>query len=154
MEETNQVEPESEAPKFSRGHVELIPYRDPQIDELIDELRVLHGIAHFLDEIREALYTNEYSVPERVPPAPNEFPTMVFPPQISQLAALTKAIEKLRPVPWYVRLANLFRVRRVNREFQKAAEHQKQQEELRRVHMQHLAENAGKLNYGRFRSRY
>ena len=129
-------------------------YRDPQIDELIDELRALHGIAHFLHEICEALYTNEYSVPERVPLAPNEFPTVIFPQRISALTAMVKALEKLKPVPWYVRLASLFRVRRVNREFQKAAEHQKQQEELRRVHMQHLAENAGKLNYGRFRSRY
>jgi len=124
-------------------------YRDPQIDELIDELRVLHGIAHFLHEIREALYTSEYVMPE-----PGKEGQFVFPRQINQLAALTKAIEKLKPVPWYIRLASLFRVRRVNREFQKAAEYQKQQEQLRRVHMQHLAENAGKLNYGRFRSRY
>jgi hypothetical protein len=129
-------------------------YRDPQIDELIDELRALHGIAHFLHEIREALYTNEYSVPELVPPAPNEFPSVVFPQRLSALTALVRALEKLKPVPWYVRLASLFRVRRVNAEFRKAAEHQKQQEELRRVHMQQLAENAGKLNYGRFRSRY
>jgi hypothetical protein len=150
MEEPNQVEPKP----FLRGDLEVIPNRDPQIDELIDELRALHGIAHFLHEIREALYTNEYSMPEPVPPAPNEFPTVVFPQRISALTALVKALEKLKPVPWYVRLANLLRVRRVNAEFRKAAEYHKQQKELRRLHMQHLAENAAKLNYGRFRSRY
>jgi hypothetical protein len=140
MEELNQIKPKP---------FEVIPNRDPQIDELIDELRVLHAIAHFLHEIRDALYTSEYEMPEVVKEG-----QFVFPRQMSQLAALTKAIENLKPVPWYVRLRKLFLVRRVKREFQKADEHQKQQEELRRVHMQHLAENAGKLNYGRFRSRY
>jgi len=154
MEETNQVAEKREAPKFSRGHLEIIPNRDPQIDELIDGLRALHGISNVLDDICEALYTNEYSVAERVPPAPNEFPTVIFPQRISALTALVKALEKLKPVPWYVRLASLFRLRRVNAEFRKAAEYQKEQEELRRAHMQHLAENAGKFNFGRFRSRY
>jgi hypothetical protein len=129
-------------------------YRDPQIDELIDELRVLHSIAHSLHEIREALYTHEYSVPEQIPPGPNEFPTVVFPQRISALGALVKAIEKLKPAPWYVRLSALFRVKRANSELHKMAVIHKQTEKERREHMQRLAEHASQLNAGRFKSRY
>ena len=141
----NQVEP----PEFSRGHLEVEAYRNPQINELIDELRALHSIAHALSEIREALYTNDYSVPERIPGA-----SIFFPQRISALAALVKAIEKLKPTPWYVRLARLFRVKRANSELQKMAAVHKEAEKERREHMQRLAENASKLNAGRFRSRY
>jgi hypothetical protein len=73
--------------------------------------------------------------------------------RISELRALRKAIEKLNS-PWYVRLAAFFRVKRANSELAKIFAAQKEHEKERREHMQHLAENAGKLNYGRFRSRY
>jgi hypothetical protein len=132
-------------------------YRDPQIDELITELSVLHPIAHALREISEALYTQEYSVPERMPAdgtvdASNY--RLVFPQTISALESLRKAIEKLRPVPWYARLAAWFGVRRANSEFRKSVAEQKKAEKIRREHMQHLAENAGKYTGHRFRSRY
>jgi hypothetical protein len=143
MEEPNQVEPD-EIPE---------QYRDPQIDELINQLRVLQSIANVLHDIREALYTSEYTMPVDALELRKEG-YFVFPTRVSALDALRKAIEKVRPVSWYVRLVALFRVKHANSELRKAHAEQKKAEEVRREHMQRLAENAGKLNYGRFRGRY
>jgi ribosomal protein L29 len=143
MEETNQVEPGKETPNFGRGHLEVIPNRDTQIDELIDELRGINSdlwdlrwaVRHGADQNSSAIYSSARDL-------------------ATALHAVRDTIEKTAFVPWYLRLWRGFGRMRVKRKFQKAVGKAEQQKELRRVHMQHLAENAGKLNYGRFRSRY
>lgn len=157
MEESNQVEPKSEAEEYPPEQ-----YRDPQIDELI---AVLQNISYHLSDllpinqslhgISEALYTNEFLMPEilseKISASEGSF---IFGRRVTRFELLTKAIERLRPWPWYTRVAHWFGVKRANKKLREMTEAQKEQAKKRSEHMQYLAENAGKLNFGRFRSRY
>jgi hypothetical protein len=118
-------------------------YRDPQIDDLIEELRAINSdlwdlrwaVRYGADQNSTAIYSSARDL-------------------ATALHAVRDTIEKTAFVPWYLRLWRGFGLMRINAQFRKLTAERKAQDLARREHMQHLAENAGKLNYGRFRSRY
>lgn len=118
-------------------------YRDPQIDDLIEELRVLAS------DVWDLRWAVRYGADQ------NSSAAYSIARDLSQaIYALGHTLERTAFVPWYVRLARWLRSKRGNLEMRKLEAEHKRKESERREHMQRLAENAGKLNYGRFRSRY
>jgi hypothetical protein len=117
-------------------------YRDPQIDELIEALRILQND---LCDLRWTLYSgfakNAQAVESLNSDLRRSFHELI-------MTMLHTAF-----VPWYLRVWRGLRLMRENAQLGKLAEAQKERDEKRRLHMQRLAENAGKLQ-GRFRSRF
>jgi len=117
-------------------------YRDPQIDELIEALRILQSD---LCDLRWTLYSGFAKNAQAVESLNSDLRR--------SLHELIMTMHHTAFVPWYLRVWRGLRLMRVNAQLGKLAEAQKERDEKRRLHMQRLAENASKLQ-GRFRGRF
>lgn len=116
--------------------------RDRQIDDLIEELRVL---ASDLCDIRWAISygcDKNASAIHRVSRELSE-----------SLYQVQRAIERTAFIPWYLRFWRGLHLMRAKHQMRKVTAEQERRARALTEHMQHLAKNAAQYG-GRFRSRY